>query len=147
MIPSVASQREVVNTFVHTQMITQTLAPTGANTSPVNRMAYGFTPGAFHSDSWSCDCNVAGDRHQRFRAPNAVSTRNKRGTKFRLQGLRREQKMEKKSAPLTHWESLILVFACVLVLVLVLTYVDKVLGNIDNTPSGRSCKDVPCVAG
>src|SRR5437764_10328360 len=68
------------------------------------------------------------------------------GTKFRLQGHRREQKMGKKSAPLTHWESLILVFACVLVLVLVLSYVDKVLGNIDNTPSGRSCKDVPCIA-
>jgi hypothetical protein len=54
------------------------------------------------------------------------------------------RKTAENSGPLTNWESLILVIAGVLMLVLFFTYFDKVLGNVDNTPSGRSCKTTPC---
>lgn len=76
-----------------------------------------------------------------------VSDRRHGRTQVPCGGPQREQKMRNKSAPLTQWESLILVFACILILVLALTYLDKVLGTLDNTPSGRSCKDVPCISG
>jgi hypothetical protein len=52
--------------------------------------------------------------------------------------------MADNSGPLTNWESLILVIAGVLMLVLLFTYFDKVLGSVDTTPSGTSCKATPC---
>jgi len=55
--------------------------------------------------------------------------------------------MANSSARLNHWEALIVTFASIVVLVLFLSYLDKVLGNLDNTPSGISCKDVPCGLG
>jgi hypothetical protein len=57
------------------------------------------------------------------------------------------RKMTDNGGPLSHWESLILVLAGVLILVLFFTYFDKVLGSVDNTPSGRSCKATPCELG
>lgn len=55
--------------------------------------------------------------------------------------------MANRSAPLNQWESLILAFACLLVFILFFLYFDKVLGNIDNTPSGTPCKSLSCGLG